>query len=217
MKNTQILSTITSSTFSDNILIRRPYKKSIKYSSPQIQLPENHFDAQCLSQKLPPIENSVYNHTYQEQGFKSKLGVFIDLGLSPSIPLSHKNIILYNNAKKKTITISDFMSKSAQKQILSSHFFKNIKDEDELFKNTEKIFKKRNSEFSVSGNYTKNFKGSPISSYQELNVLETPTIKRNKNKELKKIDGIILSCEKLLEKKLRSRKNENYKGKRVSI
>jgi len=209
MKNTEITSTPLSLKPSDSPLIRTPYKRTIKVPSPLMQSPENYLQAQSSGIKLPRIENSSYSHTYQEQVFKSKLGVFIDMGLSPNIPLSYKNILMYNNAKKKTITISDFMSKSVQKQILSSHFFRNIQEEENVL--TKKIEKKKDSENCIGGKNTRSFRVLPISSYQDLNVLESPVMKkRDKIKDLKKIDGIILSCEKFLDKKPGDKKKKRF-------
>jgi phosphatidate phosphatase PAH1 len=158
--------------------------------------------------KLPPLTDKT-----KLQGLSSKnLSLLVDLGLSPNVKLSHENLIKFKNAKKKSITISDFMRKSDKKKLLASPTLANIFTQDDKKKaETPKTltfaeFMGFHSTAKKSGS----FQVLPMIESAESESSKVSGNKFKKEEGLKKIEKILESCDNLLH----SKKNTN-KGRRV--
>jgi len=159
--------------------------------------------------KLPPIYSpEPKNYFLQSQvqcsrkNLQKKLSLYIDLGLTPKIPLSHKNLMKFKNAKKKTITLSDFMSKSVQKQLIETSSLSEIKDEDFFAKQKNKEREFSNAKISQPVSYdrvnSRRFDQGISTGCRCYEDKKGGTRKRN----LKTIEEIVGSCERLLKKKV---------------
>lgn len=182
--------------------IRKAYKKTLNTQSPgsPINLPPVY----SPQPKIDPISPDYFSskHCDSRKTLKEKLSLYIDLGLTPQIPLSHKNLIKFKNAKKKTITLSDFMSKSAKQQLIESSTLSVIKDESLYC--TPKVEKMETKSKTKLPNIT-NLSSSR--SFNEISLCESRSFKdncgRNRGEDLKKIEKIVGSCEDLLKKKFK--------------
>lgn len=177
--------------------LRKSYKKFLSPTAPESPL------------KLPPIYSPEpksnflqYQVLCSRKNLQKKLSIYIDLGLTPKIPLSHKNLMKFKNAKKKTITLSDFMSKSAKRQLIETSSLSDIKDEDFFAR------KKNKGKKCLTGIGSQpSFCDSPSSRrfYQgSLRGCRCNEGKngRSRNKDLKTINEIVGSCDSLLKKKV---------------
>lgn len=148
------------------------------------------------------IPSKLYN---SRKTLQEKLSLYIDLGLTPNIPLSHKNLIKFKNAKKKTITLSDFMSKSAKQQLIESSTLSEIKDESINYTpKVEKMEVKNSNKLPNISSLTNS------RSFNEISLCESRSFKgkseRNRGEDLKKIEKIVGSCEDLLKMKFKAAK-----------
>ena len=116
--------------------------------------------------RLPPIIEKSKKRLISNE----KINLFIDLGLSPKARLAHEDLIKFKQAKKKSITITDFMRKSVKQKILSSHklthIFESEKDDARSLVNQKD--KSRNIAYAI-GFASKNKK---TSSLQQLSLVE---------------------------------------------
>lgn len=181
----------------DEKVVRRPYKRASKLGRQQAQQQENHIEHHNIELKLPPIESPKSQNFSSNEEFGGRLKFFIDFGFKPNGPLTYEELMKFQKAKKRSITLSDFMSKKVQRQILSSDLFTFTDPKKELNKETQK---KRNSLIDTKARKSKQMKLNPARSCQEFQSDEKETLKRNKQQELQKINQILNSCDDLLQK-----------------
>lgn len=150
--------------------------------------------------KLPPIIEKRKRKLISNE----KINLFIDLGLSPKARLAHEDLIKFKQAKKKSITITDFMRKSVKQKILSSHKLTNIFESEKNDTKSQTNQKDRSKNVAYAIGFMSKNKNSASS--QQFSLVENAEsessagFKKNYNKEdgLKKIEKILESCDTLL-------------------
>lgn len=201
--------------FSENIeYTRKPYRKNPK----AVLIPLPATKVQCFnSVKIPVMPDLHFPQTTctRRTVLDTKISNLIEFGLNPSIPLANKALRNFKKNKKNSIKISDFMKKSHQYKILSQQNlpYSSSSDKIEVFNFKDRV----PPAFSFSGltkNESKSVRNS--NSFQVLPPLvssdsklsEKSGCKLNREKNLKKIDKIVDSCNQLLEKKKNKNKGE---------
>lgn len=176
-------------------VVRKPYKRALKIGKLQAQEQENHIESHNVEFKLPPIESPKFQNFSSNDEFGNRMKFFIDFGFKPNGPLSYEELMKYQRAKKRLITLSDFMSKRAQKQILTSELFSCNENTKEV-----KLKKKRNSLIDIKAKTSRHINFDLAKSCEDLQSADKETHKRDKQQELQKIDEILNFCDNLLQR-----------------
>lgn len=211
-----------------DIIIRKPYKKAINLKPAPIP-PDHHINIQeSHIFTLPEIATKSTPTLKQRPSNEMKLSNLIDFGLVPDMPLTFRDIFKLKHDKSQRINLSDFISKSTQKQIISFH-------------QPPETFDYSNQRFEL--NHPKR-KIAPAFSFAGLSNLDTDSVRNSRSyqtlppilpkdlerfskfktiesreENLKKIEKIVGDCENLLVKGKKSSRKLNiqisgikYKG-----
>lgn len=187
--------------------IRKPYKKSgnlklapIKTES-QIESQEDRvFTLIDLSSKSTPILK-------QRPSIESKLSNLIDFGLVPDMPATSRDLLKLKQNKNQRINITDFISKSTQKQIISFHQLPDTKDYSDDKSDSNYLKRRVNQAFSFTGLSTldtdsvrnsRTFQTLPPILPKDLERFTKFKTMDSREENLKKIDKIVGDCEHLL-------------------
>ena len=210
--------------------IRKPYKKSANpklapiKTEPEIESQEDLvFTLINLSPKSTP-------NIKQRQSIDPKLSNLIDFGLVPDMPATFRDLLKLKQNKNQRINITDFISKSTQKQIISFHHLSEPKDYSEEKFDLKNQKRRVAPAFYFAGLSTLDTNSVRNSrSFQTLPPILPNDLERfskfktldSREENLKKLDKIVGDCEQLLKNGKKSSKKLNnqiscikYNGRR---
>lgn len=190
--------------------VRKPYHKVPKTTNQETNPSEDNNTLASSHMKLPDIYDRVYPESVKnKKGFNQKFYELLEFGLSPEMPLKAKINSKLKQGSQSKLLLSDFMTKGAQKKILSIH--KLDCNQNELLDKNEKNFRvevptassftgvlRKNSLFIRS---TQSSQTLPPILPSDLDCLKLGKVKYARGENLKKIDKILDDCNILLKNK----------------